>query len=182
LTREFIALEARRIDDLLKSEIRRQDDLREMERLHHLELETKRNELIVAEAKRLDANMVAEARRVDAVIASDRAAVLLANTEAKLTAAALAERGETSARTLAAQVESTKNAAEAARAATAEALASRIQPLEDARLEAAGGKANQVEGRDRFRWTTGMIITTLLGLVALLFGAVEFILKIKPPG
>ena len=116
VTVALVALEAKRVDDLREVEVRRQDDLRaaEARRTDGLrEAESKhRRELDLAESRRLDSKADAEARRIDAVIAADRAAVLLANTEARLTAAALAERVETAAKALAAAAGSKEQALE----------------------------------------------------------------------
>ena len=94
-----------RQDDLRIAEIRRQDDLNRMRD----EYETK---LRSAEARRIDAVAAAEARRLDALLAAQNNAVALANTRAELTAAALAERVDTAAKTLAAEAGSKEQRSE----------------------------------------------------------------------
>lgn len=81
---------------LVDAAIKRLDDLSDNERRH-------RTELREIDAKYRDAQLAAEARRLDALLAAQNNAVILANTRAELTAAALAERVDTAAKTLAAE-------------------------------------------------------------------------------
>src|ERR1035437_8069947 len=92
-------------DQLSDERALRQDQLRTMSTNHSMIV-------ALAETKRLDAVSNAEKERVNALLAAAAANVVLANARSELTATALAERVDTSAKTLVQTVETTKVAAQ----------------------------------------------------------------------
>jgi hypothetical protein len=162
VTVALIALEAKRQDDLRGAEIRRVDE-RDADRERH------RIEKDAPETKFRDAAALAEQRRIDANMAKSDAAVLLASTEAKLTASALADKVSISAATLVSTVEASAAALRATNEAMSKAQEARIVSLEQVRYEAAGGKTQRQESlvqthdtRVQSNWTIERVMTVLL--------------------
>ena len=162
-----------RQDDLRKAESARLDAIASSEKAHA----TTVREL---ESKYRDSAALAETRRVDAVIAQQAQAVILASTRAELTASALAERVDTSARTLAESVKVTADANAAALTVALKTLTDRIDPLERFRYEMGGRSSLQVEARQDSHWTVGQAVTIALSLLAIGAVALEAILRAKP--
>jgi hypothetical protein len=94
----------------------------------------------------------------------------LANARQELTATALAERVETSAKTLALTVEATKVAAQIAVDAIFSSLGARIKPLEDARYEQAGRRGGQGDIAGAVKYAIGILIGLLGPLILVLSG------------
>jgi hypothetical protein len=130
------------------------------------------HKLVRIQVKRLAAMQLAESRRVDALLADAKAAVVLQNSRAEMTAGTLAEKVTDSAAALAEKVEATATAAAAAVSATAKAMSERIGPLEQARYEQAGGKEYRVETRSQSHWTTERVIA----IVAIAVVLVQYLL------
>jgi hypothetical protein len=176
VTVALIALEAKRQDDLRGAEIRRVDE-RDADR------EKYRIEKDALETKFRDAATLAEQRRIDANMAKSDAAVLLASTEAKLTAVALAKEAANLASTLNTQVETSAAALRATSDAASKAQEARIVALEQVRWQSAGGTSQKQESRADSRdtraqsnWSVNLILTIVLGVI----GIVEFIIILKP--
>lgn len=150
----------RRQDDLRLASERRRNDLDRQEHSH-------RKELRKVEQRYSNAERVAEARRLDAIIAGQTAAAALDRISTQATASALAERVETSAKTLAASVQASATTLATGQDATTQALIKRIEPLEQFLYRQGGVKEQAGESRDRSQWTTERI----MALLALAFAA-----------
>lgn len=178
--KELVELQALRQDEARGALALRVDQRDKLREVHRLEIAKKDAEILSKEIERSKAEAATEKLRVDAVIASDRAAVLLANTEAKAVAAALVVQVETARKTSDAQIESSAAALRATNDATAKAQNARFEPLEQARFAAVGVKEQRTEGRQSnaaIYALVGLIVTLLLFLMA----AVTFVVARTSP-
>lgn len=161
-----ISGEVRRLNDLRKADLRHAHDLRKVDLRRADDLRT-----IERYYRRLLTK--AETKRVDALLAADRANVGLAAARAEIVATNLAERVDTTAKTAAMNVESSATAVRAATDASAQVLAGRITPLEQAQWGNVGSKSQHADDRRLGQWTTERI----LFLIGLGLGLLYFVLS-----
>jgi len=139
---------------IIDAVVRRQDDLREAQNKRLSEMVA----LVAEHAKEL---RTAEAARIDAIRAVDVGAVNRATEVAATQASTLAAQVATSAETLRTQVSAAAQAATVALAAALEPIQKDIADLRRVQYEAAGSKAQTVEGRSSW----GLVIAAV-GLAA----------------
>jgi len=152
--------------DLVTREIKRLDDLREVESKNIREMLDLRAEF--AREFRM-----AESQRLDAIRAVDVGAVNRAAEVSATQAATLAAQVATSAETLRTQVAAAATAAATALAAALEPIQKDIQDLRKAQYEIAGAKANVTDTR----LNLGAVLGGLSVLLVLVFGTLSLVIR-----
>jgi hypothetical protein len=142
-----------------------------------------REKLAAAESRRIDANAIAEQRRVDALLQAGANAVALASTRAELTASALAERVDTSAKTLAAQQATQNDATATTINHLRTEIGDRLKTLEEARAQIGGRDEARAKTTDQSglmrNFLIGIGVSIFLSLMGMVITIVLFLLR-KP--
>jgi hypothetical protein len=174
--------------DLVDSETRRQDNLREAESRHVREIihlrgqETTKEMEATQYVERLRAEHArelrrAEAARIDAIRAVDVGAVQQAAQVQATQATTLAAQVATSAETLRTQVAAAASAATIALAAALEPVQKDIADLRRVQYEAVGTKAQVVDTRES-KASSGLVIGLVISGVAMVIGLLVLLVAV----
>jgi len=147
-----------RVDGLLKLEIKRLDDLRND--LHNAD-----EKLQEARALSQKDLMMAEAKRIDALLAAAANAVGLASEKAAAQASALASQVVTSAEALRANAASAAAQNTEAMGVLRDAMDKRITLLEQNQYRGGADAEERREGRTNNQWLVGAVIAVVVVIV-----------------